>query len=134
MFVSEAFAQEAGTAASGGGSFFMQLVPILIVIVIFYLVVYLPQKKQAQERATMLKGLRRGDKVVTSGGILGTIHRLPSDEEAVVEIAEGVRVHVLRSYLSTVKLKAVPENDDSNSGENKNADTSPTDTTKSPVE
>ena len=132
MFVSEAFAQGADAAASGGSNLLMNLLPILIVIVIFYLIVYLPQKKQAQERTTMLKGLRRGDKVVTSGGIIGTIHRLPSDEEAIVEIAEGVRVHVLRAYLSTVRLKAVPENGDDDSGEDKKPEN--TDTTSSPAE
>jgi len=129
MFISPAFAQ-AAEGASSGGSLIMSLMPLLVIIVIFYFLVFMPQKKQAQERLSMLKGLRRGDKVATSGGIIGTIHRLPSDEEALVEIADGVRVRVLRSYLSTIKVKAVAEDDKA-----EETPTEPTqDNTRTPVE
>lgn len=107
MFISTAFAQGATTAATGTttGGLIMSMLPLLIIVAIFYLLIFLPQKKQHQERLAMLKGLRRGDRVITSGGILGTIHRLPSDDEAILEIADGVHIHVMRSYLSNIRIK-----------------------------
>ncbi|HAU28832.1 MAG TPA: preprotein translocase subunit YajC [Rhodospirillaceae bacterium] len=126
MFISTAFAQSAETAATSG-NLFMSLMPLLVIIVIFYFLVFVPQKKQAHERLSMLKNLRRGDRVITSGGIFGTIHRLPSDEEAVLEISEGVHVRVLRAHLSTVRLKA-------GAADETPANTTPEDTVVTPKE
>ncbi len=104
MLISTAFAQGAETATSGG-NLFMSLMPLLVIFIIFYFLLILPQKKMAKERQAMIKGLRRGDRVVTSGGILATIHRLPSDEEAVLEVADGVHIRILRSHLSPLPAK-----------------------------
>ncbi|MGE0723617.1 MAG: preprotein translocase subunit YajC [Alphaproteobacteria bacterium] len=99
MLISPAFAQSAG---GGQGDLLMSLAPLVLIFVVFYFLLIRPQQKRAKDHKTMLTALRRGDKVVTGGGIVGTIARVPNDDEIVVEIAEGVRVRVLRSTISAV--------------------------------
>jgi preprotein translocase subunit YajC len=107
MFISTAYAQAAAGAPGGGMESLMSLAPLVLIFVVFYFLLIRPQQKKLKEHKTMLEALRRGDKVVTGGGIVGTIVKV-ADDEATVEIAENVRVRVLRSTITTVLAKTEP--------------------------
>lgn len=108
MFVSPAYAQAA--AAGGGGSFgaLEQFLPLILIFVVFYFLLIRPQQKRMKQHKEMLGQLRRGDRVVTAGGILGTVNKMINDTEVSVEIAEGVRVRVVRSTITEVVSKTEP--------------------------
>jgi preprotein translocase subunit YajC len=111
MFISPAFAQTAGAAT--GPSFFIQMLPLVAIIAIFYFLLIRPQQKRMRAHAELIGGVRRGDVVVTSGGIIGKVTKV-DDAELTVEIAENVRVKVVKSTLTDVRTKGdpVPANDD----------------------
>ncbi|MCK4939409.1 MAG: preprotein translocase subunit YajC [Rhodospirillaceae bacterium] len=107
MFVSPAFAQAAGDAAAPG--LFESLIPFLLIFVVFYFLLIRPQQKKAKDHKSMQSSIRRGDKIVTSGGIFGSVVRVKEDEGVLeVEIAEGVKVKVDRSMVSAVLVKTEP--------------------------
>lgn len=110
MFVSPAYAQ--ATPSPLGGEFGM-LVPIFLVIIVFYFLMLRPQQKRVKEHQEMVKNLRRGDTVVTSGGLVGKVTKLVDDEQIEVEIADGVRVRQVRSMLTGVRAKGEPVKDES---------------------
>lgn len=102
MFISPAFAQETAAATEAAAQqpgLFMSMLPLLLILVIFYAMVIRPQNRRMTEHRAMLKALAKGDRIVTAGGILGRITQLPNDEDAVVEIAPGVEVSVLRHTI-----------------------------------
>jgi preprotein translocase subunit YajC len=106
MFISPAYAQ---TAFGGGGEAMMQFLPLVLIFVVFYFLLIRPQQKRAKEHKAVLQNLRRGDRVVTGGGIVGTVAKvLPDKEEVDVDIAEGVRVKVLRTSITTVLARTEP--------------------------
>lgn len=110
MFISPAFAAStASTAAAapqGPTSFLISLMPLFLVIVIFYFFLVRPQQRRLAEYQKLVAGLRRGDRVVTTGGIIGTIHKVDdSSQDVTVEIAEGVRVRVQRNAIAEVLAK-----------------------------
>ncbi len=106
MLISTAYAQ---TAAGGGAGFdLVSLAPLVLIFVVFYFLLIRPQQKKAKEHRAMVGALRRGDRVVTSGGIIGQVTKVLSDTELQVEIAEGVRVRVARSAVSEVVSKTAP--------------------------
>lgn len=107
MFISTAYAQAAAGAPGGGMESLMSLAPLVLIFVVFYFLLIRPQQKKLKEHKSMLDALRRGDKVVTGGGIVGTIVKV-ADDEATVEIAENVRVRVLRSTITSVLAKTEP--------------------------
>lgn len=109
MFTSPAFAQAAG-AGAGEGSFLIQLAPLVLIFVVFYFLLIRPQQKKMKAHRAMIAGLRRGDRVVTAGGIIGVVTKVLSDTELQVEIAEGVRVRVARGTISEVLSKVAPAN------------------------
>tara|TARA_Y100000992_G_scaffold249447_1_gene181234 strand:- start:143 stop:430 length:288 start_codon:yes stop_codon:yes gene_type:complete len=74
-----------------------QFIPLILIFVIFYFFLIRPQQKKAKEHKIMVEGLKRGDKVVTTGGIIGTVDRIIDNEKVEVEIAENIKVEVLRS-------------------------------------
>ncbi|MEQ9124272.1 MAG: preprotein translocase subunit YajC [Alphaproteobacteria bacterium] len=102
-FFPPAYAQGAG-----GGDPVGFLIPMVLMIVVFYFLLIRPQQKRAKEHRQMISALRRGDKVVTAGGILGKVARAPESGEVEVEIAEGVRVKVVRDTISQVITKSAP--------------------------
>jgi preprotein translocase subunit YajC len=106
MFVSTAYAQAADGV--GGAAGLMSFLPLVLIFVVFYFLLIRPQQKKLKEHKGMLEALRRGDRVVTGGGIIGTITKVGADDELVVEIAEGVRVRVLRSTINLVLAKTEP--------------------------
>ena len=108
MLVSPAFAQAGGGA--GGGFDIVALLPLVLIFVVFYFLLIRPQQKKVKQHQSMVQSLRRGDKVVTGGGIIGTVAKVISDSELAVEIAEGVRIRVVRSTIAEVLTK--PEGGD----------------------
>lgn len=106
MFVSPAFAQAAAPGGAAGG--IEAFAPLVLIFVVFYFLLIRPQQKRMKQHKEVLSGLRRGDKVVTSGGIIGTVNKIVSDTEVVVEIAEGVRVRVVRGTIQEVLTKPEP--------------------------
>jgi preprotein translocase subunit YajC len=104
MLISPAFAQSAG----GGSDFIIQLVPILLMFVIFSLFLLRPQQQRAKAHREMVANLRRGDTVVTSGGIIGKVTKVRDDSEIEVEIAENTRVRVIRATVAEVRVKGEP--------------------------
>jgi preprotein translocase subunit YajC len=109
MLISTAYAQ--GTGLSGlfdSQSTLIQFLPLVLIFVVFYFLLIRPQQRKAREHRTTLEALRRGDRVVTGGGIIGTVVRVDSPEEVVVDIAENVRVRVVRSTITSVLAKPNP--------------------------
>lgn len=87
--------------------------PLVAIFAIFYLLVFRPQQKRMKEHQAMLGAVRRGDTVVTAGGIIGKVVRVGNDNEIKVEIADGVQVRVLKSTISEVRGKTEPVRDKS---------------------
>jgi len=107
MLISPAFAQAAGDAAPAGGML-VQLLPFVVLIGIFYFLLIRPQQKRAKEHREMVNNVRRGDVVVTAGGLIGKVTKVVDDSEAEVELAEGVRVRVVKATLADVRSKTEP--------------------------
>ena len=105
MLISSAYAQTGGGI---GGLDYVQFLPIVLIFVVFYFLLIRPQQKKMKTHKDMLGALRRGDRVVTGGGIVGTITKVVGDNEVAVEIAVGVRVRVLRSTITEVLAKTEP--------------------------
>ena len=106
MLISEAWAQGAGGA--GGGDIFSMMFPLVLIFAVFYFLLIRPQQKKMKDHREMLTAVRRGDKVVTGGGIIGTVAKVVSNDELQVEIAEGVKVKISRSTLASVMSKTEP--------------------------
>jgi preprotein translocase subunit YajC len=111
MFVSPAFAQDAGAPGMGGGDLLLQFAPILLLVVIFWLLIFRPQQKRMKAQQAMLGSITRGDTVVTTGGIIGKVTKVVEGEDLEVEIAQGTRVKVVRSMVADVRSKSQPVND-----------------------
>jgi len=107
MFISAAFAQGAADAAPGGFGL-VQLAPLVLIFVVFYFLLIRPQQKKMKAHRNMVSALRRGDRVVTAGGIIGLVTKVLSDTELQVEIAEGVRVRVTRASVTDLVAKTEP--------------------------
>ena len=82
------------------------LLPLVLIFVVFYFLLIRPQQKKQKEHRAMLEALHRGDRVVTAGGIMGTITKVQSESELIVEIADGVKVRVARGMISDVMSKS----------------------------
>jgi preprotein translocase subunit YajC len=105
MFVSPAFAQ---TGLGGGAGIVEMLLPFVLIFVIMYFLILRPQRQQAKRREEMLRAIRRGDTVITNGGIVGKVTKVVDDSEVELQIAEGVRVRAMRSLIAEVRAKAEP--------------------------
>lgn len=102
MFISPAYAQGIGGGDMGAlGSF----LPLILIFVVFYFLLIRPQQKKQKTHREMLEALHRGDRIVTAGGLVGTITKVLSDTELTVEISEGVKVRVMRGMVSDVIAK-----------------------------
>ncbi|WP_088343717.1 MULTISPECIES: preprotein translocase subunit YajC [Rhodomicrobium] len=103
MLITEALAQ--GAPAAGGGSFLVQLLPFIMILGIMYFLIIRPQQKRLKDHRDMIATIRRGDTVVTAGGLVGKVSKVIGDGELQVELAEGVRVRVIRSTISEVRTR-----------------------------
>ena len=112
MFVTPAFAQG---GPLGGDNMLVSLLPFVLIFVIMYFLILRPQQKRVKEHAELIKNLRRGDTVVTSGGLVGKVTKVVDEEQIEVEIADGVRVRQVRSMITGVRAKGEPVKDDAKS-------------------
>jgi len=110
MFITPAFAQ--GAPSGGGLESYVQFVPIILIFVIMYVLMIRPQQKRAKQHQEMVKNLRRGDSVITSGGTVGKVTKVVDDDQIEIEIAQGVRVRQMRNMVSEVRTKGEPVADD----------------------
>jgi preprotein translocase subunit YajC len=108
MIVTPAFAQGAG----GGGEMLMSLLPFALIFVIMYFLILRPQQKKAKQHQEMVKNMRRGDSVVTSGGLMGKITKVVDENEIEVEVADGVRIRQIRGMIAEVRAKGEPVKDE----------------------
>lgn len=108
MFATPAYAQTTGAAADpGAGGILIQLAPFLLIFVLFYFLLIRPQQKRMKEHQAMIAALKRGDTVVMSNGMVGKVTRV-EDAEAMVEIAQGVNVRVVKAMISEVRARGEP--------------------------
>ena len=114
MIVSPAFAQ--GFGGAGGGDFITTMLPLVMIFVVFYFLLIRPQQKRAKEQKAKIAAIRRGDRVVTGGGFIGTVAKIVDDNEVLVELAEGVRVRVVRQTITDVVSKSEPADSDKGEG------------------
>ena len=103
MFISPAYAQ-----VGGAGDSFGMFVPLILIFVVFYFLMIRPQQKKQKNHREMIGALRRGDRIVTNGGLIGSISRVANDNELIVEVASGVKVRVLRSMIAELLSKPQP--------------------------
>ncbi|MGB5837592.1 MAG: preprotein translocase subunit YajC [Albidovulum sp.] len=106
MFISPAYAQAAGGA--GGLGAVGQFAPLILIFAIMYFLLIRPQQKKLKEHKAMVEALRRGDQVITQGGIIGKVSKVKEDGELELEIADGVKVRVVRATIATVLSKTEP--------------------------
>jgi preprotein translocase subunit YajC len=107
MFITPAYAQAAGGAA-GAGSAFASFMPLILIFAIMYFLLIRPQQKKMKDLKSMVEALRKGDQVLTQGGIIGKVHRVGDDGVLDVEIADGVKVKVLKHTIVQVMNKTEP--------------------------
>jgi preprotein translocase subunit YajC len=105
MWVSPAFAQ---TGMGGGAGIIEMLLPFVLIFIIMYFLILRPQRQQMKRREEMLKAVRRGDTVVTNGGIVGKVTKVVDDAEVELQIADGVKVRAVRSLIAEVRAKGEP--------------------------
>jgi preprotein translocase subunit YajC len=105
MLISPAYAQ---ASAGGGGADFSFLIMMVLLFMVFYFLLIRPQQKKMKTHKAMVQNLKRSDKVVTQGGIYGTVTKVMSETELQVEIAEGVRIRVVKGTISEVLSKPEP--------------------------
>ena len=106
--IAPAYAQAIG---GDTGNAIMQMAPLALIFVVFYFFLIRPQQKKAKDTRAMLDSIRRGDRVVTGGGIIGTVSKVVSNDEVLIDIAENTRVRVLRSTIVSVLAKTAPAGD-----------------------
>lgn len=111
MFIAEAFAQTANAAPAGINDTIIQLVPIAAMIAVFYFVLLRPQQRRAKEQREVVQAARRGDTVVTTGGIIGRVSKAVDENEVELEIAPNVKVRLARSGIAEVRAKGEPVKD-----------------------
>ena len=109
MLITPAYAQ---AAPAGGGDIVQMLLPFVLILVIFYFLILRPQQRRVKQHQEMVKNIRRGDTIVTSGGLVGKVTKVLDDEQVEIEISDGVRVRQLRSMVSDVRAKGEPVKDE----------------------
>lgn len=109
MFITPAFAQAGGTDAN---SIVFQLLPFALIFVIMYFLILRPQQKRVKDHAELVKNLRRGDSVVTNGGLVGKVTKVVDDDQVEIEIADGVRIRQMRQMITAVRAKGEPAKDE----------------------
>ena len=102
MFITEAWAQGAG---GGGSDFLVQLFPLVLIFIVFYFLLIRPQQSTVKAQREMLPGVKRGDRVVTGGGIIGLVTKVIGDNELQVELADGVRVRIIKATITDILIR-----------------------------
>lgn len=104
--ITPAFAQ--GLGGGGTNDVLMSLVPFVLIFIIMWFVIIRPQQKRVKSHQEMIKNVRRGDTIITSGGIIAKVSKVIDDAEIEAEIADGVRVRILKGMVSDVRAKGEP--------------------------
>ena len=108
-FFTPAMAQDAGGLAAGSQSSFASFIPLVLMLGVFYFLLIRPQQKKMKEHKAMVEALRRGDKVITASGIMGTVNKIETETGVVhLEIAPDVVIKVIKSAVTEVTTKPVP--------------------------
>jgi preprotein translocase subunit YajC len=115
MFITPAFAQAAG--AGDTNNMLMSLLPFALIFIIMYFLILRPQQKKAKEHNELVKNIRRGDTVITTGGLVGKVTKVVDDDQIEFEISDGVRVRQMRQMISIVRAKGEPVKGESTKGE-----------------
>lgn len=111
MFASPAYAATSGAASGGTASFLVQIFPLILIFIIFYFLLIRPQQRRMKQHQQMVAAAKPRDIVVTNGGLIGKVTKV-DDNEVEMEIAQGVRVRVVKSMLSDVRPHGTkPAND-----------------------
>jgi preprotein translocase subunit YajC len=106
MFISPAFAQAGATP--GVNDIFGMMLPLLLIMVVFYFLLIRPQQRKMRDHQQLVKNVRRGDSIVTSGGLVGKISKVVDDNEVLVDIADNVQVRMMKHAISEVRTKGEP--------------------------
>ncbi|QGZ33351.1 preprotein translocase subunit YajC [Stappia indica] len=109
MLISPAYAQGAG--AGGSTDLLMSLLPFVLIFVIMYFLIIRPQRQRMKQHQELVANLRRGDTVVTAGGLIGKVSKVVDDSEVQLELAEGLKVRAVRSMITEVRSKSEPVKD-----------------------
>jgi len=109
MFVTPAYAQAA--TAMPSTDMLMSLAPFVLIFAIMYFLIIRPQRQRQKAHQEMIKNVRRGDTIITSGGLIGKVTKVVDDNEIEVQLAETVRVRIVRSAIGEVRAKGEPVND-----------------------
>lgn len=110
MFITPAYAQFGGGA--GGTDTIVQFLPFVLIFVVMYFLIIRPQRQRAKAHQDMIKGVRRGDTIVTTGGLIGKVAKVVDDAEVQVEIADGIKVRISRAAISEIRSKGEPAKDE----------------------
>ena len=109
MLITPAYAQAAG---GGAGDMMTALLPFALIFVIMYFLILRPQQKRVKDHAEMVKNVRRGDTIVTSGGLVGKVTKVVDDDQVEMEISDGVRIRQMRQMIADVRAKGEPVKDE----------------------
>ena len=117
MFITPAHAQSSlgslfGGGAGGDGGMLMSLLPFVLIFVIMYFLILRPQQKRVKSHQELVKNVRRGDTVVTNGGLIGKVTKVIDDDQIEIEVGDGVRIRQMRQMISDVRAKGEPVKDD----------------------
>lgn len=106
MLITPAYAQIPGVGGDSG--MLMSLLPFVLIFVIMYFLILRPQQKRVKTHTEMVKNLRRGDTVITNGGLIGKISKVIDDHEVEVEIADGIKIRQVKQMVTEVRAKGEP--------------------------
>jgi len=118
MFITPAFAQGSlfGGGAGGDSGMLMSLLPFVLIFVIMYFLILRPQQKRVKQHQEMVKNVRRGDTVVTNGGLVGKVTKVIDDDQIEIEIADDVRIRQMRQMVADVRAKGEPVKEEAAAG------------------
>lgn len=108
QLIPSAYAQAAGPAGGDPYDVVRQFAPIVLIVLIFYFLLIRPQQQRTKELKRQIADIKRGDTVITAGGLIGTVSRVVSDDELLIELGENVRVRVVRSTITSVTGRGEP--------------------------
>ena len=109
MLITPAYAQ---SPLGGSTDMLTSLLPFVLIFVIMYFLILRPQQKRVKQHAEMVKNVRKGDTVITSGGLVGRVTKVIDDDQVEIEVADGVRVRQMRQMVTDVRAKGEPVKDD----------------------